>query len=133
MKLISRFGRDRGAKAALYSRESSVRDRKLPVSDSVVDCISELGAMRYVPSGDGADEYTDIVIGAGEPGSVWHSTADGVPMLRQHKSRLCRTDLQTAGLGAYKKLSDALCLFIYRSIFCRSTSLPRTSNTSPRL
>jgi hypothetical protein len=105
----------------------------MPVSHSVVDCISELCAVKSMSSGDGANEYTVIVAVAGEPGAVWHSTADGVAMLRQHKSRLRHTDLQAAGLGAYKTLSDALCLFIHRSIFCRSTLLPRTSNTSLRL
>jgi hypothetical protein len=89
--------------------------------------------MKSTPTGDEGTEYTDMAVITGEPGSVWHSTADGVAMLRQHKSRLYRTDLQAAGLGAYKKLSDKLYLFIHRSIFCRSTSLSRTSNTSPRL
>jgi hypothetical protein len=117
----------------LCSGKSSIGDRRMPVSDSVVDVVWGLCAAKSAPVGDEGTEYTDMVVIMGEPGAVWHSTAGGVAILRQHKSRLYRTDLQAAGLGAYKKLSDALCLFIHRSIFCRSTSLPRTSNTSPRL
>lgn len=105
----------------------------MSVSESVVDYVWRLCAVKSAPTGVEGAEYTDMVVIMGEPGSVRHSTADGVAMLRQHKSRFCRTNLQAAGLGAYKKLSDALRLFIHRSILCRSTSLRRTSNTSPRL
>lgn len=54
----------------LCSGNSSTGDRRMPVSESVVDCSSELCAVN-VPSGDEADEYTVIVVGAGEPRSVW--------------------------------------------------------------
>lgn len=57
---------------------------------------------------EASGEYAVIVVGAGEPRSVWHSIADGVAVLRQHMSKLCCPDLQAAGLGAYKKLPATL-------------------------
>ena len=54
----------------LCSGKSSVGDRKMPVSESVVDCVSELCVVKFVSSGEGAEEYTVIVVRAGEFGSV---------------------------------------------------------------
>lgn len=63
--------------------------------------------MKFARPGDRIEvcgEYTDIVVSAGEPRSVWHSTAGGVATLRQHKSEISGIVSQTVRSGAYKKL-----------------------------
>jgi hypothetical protein len=82
MKLSWSLGKDRGLRTGLCSEISSAGDRRIPVSDIVVDCSWELCAVRSAPSDDEGTGYTDMVVIMGELGSVWHSIADGVAMLR---------------------------------------------------